>query len=330
MGGMKRVAVAVVLLALIGAAACGGDEPEPGIDVPPWAKVAPEQIAEAKKHGVPVAFENDLGMRFVLIPAGTFLMGSPDDEEGRDEEEIQHEVTITKPYYMQITEVTNRHYRQLREQHDSGAYKGRSLNMPEQPVVRVSWSDASGFAADLTVPNSRRAYRLPTEAEWEYACRADTPHQFWWGVSEERAGQHANVWDRTAVRELGDERGYVFDTEDGYAVSAPVGVFRPSPWGLYDVLGNVWEWCSDWYANYPQEPVVDPNGPTEARAAIEVFAWRDLADKTHEYKGPVRLARGGSWITDRPFVRVAHRDINDPTCGTGQVGFRLVSPLPEK
>ena len=96
-------AVILLLLALL-LAACGPDE-APEVEVPSWAHVAPEQIAEAKKHGVPVAFENDLGMRFVLIPAGTFLMGSPEDEEGRDDDETQHEVTISQPFYMQITEV---------------------------------------------------------------------------------------------------------------------------------------------------------------------------------------------------------------------------------
>ena len=112
----------LLLLPLVLLVGCGDEPATPAAahPVPDWAKVAPDQIVEAKKHGVPVAFENDIGMRFVLIPAGTFTMGSPEDEEGRDDDETQHEVTITKPFYMQTTEVTNGQYRRLKPSHDSG------------------------------------------------------------------------------------------------------------------------------------------------------------------------------------------------------------------
>ena len=111
---MKHADVLMIVLAeLCLVAGCGGDNTPTAVPVPYWGKVAPEQIAEAKEHGVPVAFENDLGMRFVLIPAGTFLMGSPEDEEGRDEDEVPHEVTISKPYYMSLHEVTNRRFRDV-------------------------------------------------------------------------------------------------------------------------------------------------------------------------------------------------------------------------
>ena len=173
MDGMKRVAVAIILLPLLSMAACGSDQPKPAAVLPPWARVAPEQLAEAKKHGVPVAFENDIGMRFVLIPAGTFVMGSPEDEEGRDDDEVQHKVTITKPCYMQVTEVTNRQYKQFRANHASSTAT-KDLDGDDQPAVRVSLADCAAFAAWLGERDTARTYRLPTEAEWEYACRAGT------------------------------------------------------------------------------------------------------------------------------------------------------------
>jgi len=151
--------VALLALALL-VASCGDKAPAPPVEaateadaqaeVPSWAKVAPEQIAEAKKHGVPVAFENDLGMRFVLIPAGTFLMGSPEDEEGRGDDETQHEVTISRPFYMSICEITNGTYHRFRKWHRSDSQIDLGLDVeshvaaahpvtaPAQPVVEVN------------------------------------------------------------------------------------------------------------------------------------------------------------------------------------------------
>ena len=156
---MTRVTAVLLLLTLL-LLACGPDDAPP-IEVPPWAKVAPEQIAEAKKHGVPVAFESDLGMRFVLIPAGTFLMGAPEGEErhthplGWPEDEHQHEVTLSRPFYMQITEVTNDQYRRHMEDHRSLVTTGRSqlsagshyLDGGDQPVTRLSWNAVAAFSS---------------------------------------------------------------------------------------------------------------------------------------------------------------------------------------
>ena len=242
MGGMKRVAVAVVLLAMLSVVACGGDETYPAktVEVPSWAKVAPEQIAEAKKHGVPVAFENDLGMRFVLIPAGTFLMGSPADEEEREDDETQHEVTITKPYYMSIHEVTNGQYRRLKANHKCRECAGHTINADAQPVVDVSHAEAEDYARWLSHKDEDRGYELPTEARWEYACRAGTTTRYWWGEPRSEAGRHANVLDLAAKRAWSDTRKFTFiNTEDGHAVAAPVGSYQPNGWGLYDTLGNV-------------------------------------------------------------------------------------------
>ncbi len=148
---VKRVAVIVLVLvplAVVAVIAWWGDRDDTlyMADAPPsWATLASVQIAEAKKHEVPVAFENDLGMRFVLIPAGTFLMGSPEEEIGRGNER-EHEVTLTRPFYMQVTEVTNKQYRRFCPAHDSTKYRRKTLNGDLQPVVKVTWQEAKEFA----------------------------------------------------------------------------------------------------------------------------------------------------------------------------------------
>jgi formylglycine-generating enzyme required for sulfatase activity len=277
---------AVALLVLVAVAACGPDE-APQVEVPSWAHVAPEQIAEAKKHSVPVAFENDLRMRFVLIPAGTFLMGSPEDEEGRNDDETQHEVTISSPFYMQVTEVTNGQFRRWRPAHHSGVH----FNATDHPVTIVSHEEAQEFAAWLARQAGRRGYRLPTEAEWEYACRAGTRTPY--NTGETISTDQAAFAYSTAVivnREL-DERSVV------------VASFPPNGWGLYDMHGSMAEWCL---------------GPV-------------FADDDKKKARPLYTQRGGSWKDDAEYVRsayspvlVAASDWKHPTWG-----FRLVSPLPE-
>ena len=233
----------LVLLVFIAALAvlltvCGQPESsEPAPDIPEWAHVAPQQIAEAKKHGVPVAFENDLGMRFVLIPEGRFVMGSPEDEEGRINHETQHEVTISKPFYMQITEVTNGEYRKYKPDHQSGAHDGHSLDGENQPVVEVSWEDAEAFAAWLGKQDPSRSYRLPTEAEWEHACRAGTRTAYAWGDDAAEGWRHANANDPMTKEAF----GFPWDgwpRDDGHRVTAPVASYPTNVWGLYDLSGT--------------------------------------------------------------------------------------------
>ncbi len=322
---MKRVAVAILLLALLGMAACGEEEPAPpAVEVPPaevpeWANVTPEQIAESKKHGVPVAFENHLGMRFVLIPAGTFVMGSPQSTRpGRNRSAPQHEVTLTRPFYMQVMEVTNEAYRRCRPDHDAeeltrdsvksrvqrqthttfgghGKY-GPELNEDSQPVTCVSWHEAAGFAAWLTGQGKGLVYRLPTEAEWEYTCRAGTRTTYAFG--ETLTHEHARVRPGRQVR---DRR-----------VNGPaeVGNYSPNAWGLHDMHGNALEWCADWYEQYSPERIENPKGPQE---------------------GTSKVIRGGSTRMEGIHVGSAERWARPPDYRTrwGWVGFRLVSPLPE-
>jgi formylglycine-generating enzyme required for sulfatase activity len=298
---MTRVTAVLLLLTLL-LLACGPDEAPP-IEVPSWAHVAPEQIAEAKKYGVPVAFENDLGMRFVLIPAGTFLMGSPEAEEGRDgyrskfDVERQHEVAISTPFYLQVTEVTLSQYRSLHGHHTLDRQGGWAPTEPgfdqarlRWPVVYVSQQDASLFAAWLGEQDDRNTYRLPTEAEWEYACRAGGTLAF---------GHRATLTESDAW----------IDRSEGGEWMTEVAQFRANSWGLHDMQGNAMEWCLDTFAEYAADPQVDP--------------------LVVEADGPC-VARGGAFNFSQRMARCAARSAFpcDMTV-LGFLGFRLVSPLPE-
>jgi formylglycine-generating enzyme required for sulfatase activity len=295
---VKRVVITAALLLLL--SACGDDTTPKAAEVPSWAKVAPEQIAEAKKHGVPVAFENDLGMRFVLIPAGTFMMGSPVSEReefGGDEAQLlssegpQHRVTLTRPFYISFHVVTNAQYRQFRADHRSKHFP--MLNGDRQPAAEITWEYASAFAEWLSGQGDGRVYRLPTEAEWEYAGRAGTTTPFWQGK--------AITAEQVNCRFTGPRRVEVLTTE--------VGSFTPNRWCLYDMQGSVWEWCQDWFGDYPPGASTDPSGPTS---------------------GIGRVLRGGCWSSSAIFVRSAYRASSPPDQRPFfPTGFRLVSPLPE-
>ncbi len=226
------------------------------------------------------------GAEMAWVPPGEFMMGSTPEEqdyaygwakkavgeaakrEWFNDEGPQHKVRITKGFWLAKCTVTNAQYRRFKPDHDTGTFKGLSLNQDNQPVASVSWNEARGYCEWAGV-------RLPTEAQWEYACRAGTQTKFWWGDSETEAGQYANVADKTAKALCPDWT--IFDTDDGHAVSAPVGSYKPNAFGLYDMIGNVWEWCADWYdaGYYAKSPSEDPTGPDS---------------------GTGRLLRGGSWL----------------------------------
>jgi formylglycine-generating enzyme required for sulfatase activity len=184
---------------------------------------------------------NSIGMKLILIPAGKFLMGSPKDEKGRDDDddETQHEVTISKPFYLGKYEVTRGQFRKFVEaegyeteaeqKNEANTWKKneRFAQTDEHPVVCVTWNDAKKFCAWMKA-KEKKDYRLPTEAEWEYACRAWTSTRF----------------------SYGDDPGYTNLTNYAWYLDGtthPVGQKLPNPWGLYDMHGNVWEWCQDWY-----------------------------------------------------------------------------------
>jgi formylglycine-generating enzyme required for sulfatase activity len=303
-GLLRSGVVATAVVVAIATASGGGGSPSGR--VPLWAHVSRLQLETAKKHHVPVAFENPIGMRFVLIPEGKFEMGSPKTERGRSRDERQHEVTITKPYYMQVTEVTNGEYRRYRRDHDSHSSWGFSLNAGRQPVVWVSWGDCASFARWLSREDGKRVYRLPTEAEWERACRCGTRTRYWWGDGQSGGWRLANGNDIVTQRRF--HCGFMgWTKDDGYRVSAPVASYPANSWGLYDLHGNVCEWCRDWYGAYPKKPTSDPRGPA---------------------KGQKRVIRGGCWVEEPERLRSAYRWRLSPAHPAPEIGFRLVSPLP--
>ena len=243
-------------------------------------------------------------IEFVLVPAGQFVMGSPANETDRqDDEGPAHMVRITRPFYLGKYELTNAQYRGFRPRHDSRDYQGASLNAHNQPAVQVSWHDAVAYCKWLG-ERSGAAMRLPSEAEWEYACRAGAATPYYWGESLDPL--YCNVGDKNASLEY---RLAHFD--DGYAVTAPVGRFRPNGLGLYEMLGNAMEWCLDGKRPYAPDAQTDPLGPDKG--------WRAM--------------RGGSWGDYFPsLLRCASRRDRPPTERGPKRGLRLallpVAPAP--
>lgn len=290
---MNRAQVLALLVLMLFGRLAGADERRPAEAGPPdWARVSRLQIAAARELGVPVAIENDMGMRFVLIPAGTFRMGCAAFEPGSPLgfDNPQHTVELTEPFYLQITEVTNAQYRRFQPGHDSGSVSGGSLNGDNQPVVRVSWMDALKFAHWLSARDGARRYEVPSEARWEYACRAGRSALC--STSDAITAEVANVDGRP---------DHVFRGR-----SVDVANFAPSAWGLYDMDGNVSEYCSSWYSTYPRSSVVvDPLGAlhrTQGRAVrggalLGVTAFRRFLTSSRRamrrHPTPARVRCGG-------------------------------------
>lgn len=253
------------------------------------------------------------GMVFVYIAPGTFSMGSPPDEEGREADEPLHQVTLSRGYYMQKTEVTLDQWRAFVKEtgyvstaEKTGSmslkdgewdvrkgYHWKSPGFPQEgdhPVMCVSWKDTQAFAQWLS-EKTQGSFRLPTEAEWEYACRAGTSTRFSWGNEPDcDQANFGNSWTNECGRK-----------EPLRTVK--VSSYPPNPWGLHDMHGNAWEWTNDWFADYPQGQVTDPTGP-------EV--------------GERRAVRGGSWWSYSRYCRSAARVRNDPDQAFQTLGFRLV------
>jgi formylglycine-generating enzyme required for sulfatase activity len=248
----------------------------------------------------------DITLEMVAIPEGSFVMGSPDDEpERRDNESPQHEVTVPS-FFMGRYPVTQAQWRAVaampqveRElKPDPSGSKGDN-----RPVERVSWYEAREFCARLSA-HTGREYRLPSEAEWEYACRAGTTTPFHFGemITTEVANYDGNYTYNGGPK--GDDRGE----------TTPVDHFGiANAWGLSDMHGNVWEWCLDhWHDNYDEAPT-DGN------------AWIDEED---DNKNHSRLLRGGSWLYFPWYCRSAYRGFNDPRNVDLNNGFRVVSVAP--
>ena len=223
------------------------------------------------------------GMEFVLIPGGSFMMGSNEDSEDSNDEKPVHKVTL-KSFRMQTTEVTQAQWKAVMENNPSKII-GDSL-----PVHCVSWDECQEFIQKLNQMDSGKDYRLPSEAEWEYACRAGTTTPYYSGMDE--TGLELVCW-------------YKDNSGD---MNHPGCMKEPNSWGLYDMHGNVWEWCEDWYhGNYNGAPA---NGS----------AW---VSPTGAYK----VIRGGSWYYFAGPCRSANRFYQDPSSSRSDLGFRLVRAL---
>ena len=232
---------------------------------------------------------NSIGMKFVYIPSGTFTMGSPSDELGRQKYERQHRVTLSRVFYMQTTEVTQGQWKSIMGRNPSH-FKRCGDNCP---VEKVSWNDCQDFIRSLNQKEGTNKYRLPTEAEWEYACRAGSTTAFAnGGITELLCGYDPNL----------DAMGWYCGNSG--QKTHPVGQKKPNDWGLYDMHGNLWEWCQDWYEkNYPTGHVTDPKGPSSSSAG--------------------RVFRGGGWRYSAGVCRSASRRRGNPDYRHASVGFRV-------
>lgn len=242
------------------------------------------------------------GMVLVWIAPGCFVMGSPNSEADRGANEAQHKVCLDG-FWMGKTEVTNAQFRKFANNHDSGSYEGRSLNGDYQPAVRVGWQDATAFANWLSEKTGLK-YRLPSEAQWEYAARAGSTEARSWGTDNGAACRYSNTYDKTAQQSKALNRAN-YPCEDGQVVAAPAAQYAANNFGLYDMLGNVAEWtCSEYDSGY---------GGGETRCADTAASGR-------------RVLRGGSWSDYPGLVRFAYRFPTVPEYGKwrSDIGFRLI------
>ena len=243
------------------------------------------------QYGLWMTF-NYKGIRhlFRWCEPGTFLMGSSEDEPEREPwesgDETQHQVTLSRGFWMAETPVTQALWEIFMGENPS-RFKGAEL-----PVEEVSWDDAQRFINKLNGIKPELQLCLPTEAQWEYACRAGTTTPFAFG-------------ENITTDQVNYNGEYPYNNGKkgkGRSQTVEVKSLPPNGWGLYQMHGNVWEWCQDWFGSYPAEPVVDPKG---------------------SQSGTDRVLRGGSWISTGGNCRSADRDRFDPAYRSGSIGFRL-------
>ncbi len=242
------------------------------------AALSPAAADGPPKPGQVIA--NSVGMKLAYVPAGEFDMGSPADQKGHEHDETLHRVKITRSFRMSATEVTQAQYKAVTGQR-KGRHEGDDL-----PVEEISWDDAVAFCQKLSKLEGK-TYRLPSEAEWEYACRAGA------------GGAYALAGDL-------DEIAWFDDNSEG--VTHPAGGKKPNAWGLYDMHGNVGEWCGDFYAAYGPA-ATDPAGPAEGKA---------------------RVVRGGSFASLARGCRCASRASQPAGYQMKTIGFRVVLELEKK
>ncbi|MFH1303741.1 MAG: SUMF1/EgtB/PvdO family nonheme iron enzyme [Planctomycetota bacterium] len=323
--------------------------------IPPMAQQAAQnpmaqqqQNSLAKSLDKKIKITNTLEMHFALIPAGKFMMGGGksaaeiakqfDTKPSYFEQEYpQHEVEISKPFYMGMQEVTIDDFKQFvkmtgyktdSERSGNGgtgwdeATKKFITRVPEfnwiktgwlksefHPVVNVSWNDAVNFCEWLS-QREKTKYRLPTEAEWEYACRAGTTSLYSHGDDVEGLVQFGNIWDGTAGKQFQANYSHLksISSQDGFAFTAPVGSFEANAWSLYDMHGNVMEWCSDWYDE-------DYYKSLEGKTSIDLQGPPSGSD---------HVVRGGSWAFLPQYAHAAYRFRFSPSSYANHIGFRIV------
>ena len=266
------------------------------------------------------------GMEFVWVRGGCFWMGSPDYEKDREHDEGPMHRVCVDDFWMGKYPVTRGQFRRFVDEtgfRTDADKEGWAYNLKEgrwdkqqggnwrfpgfdqsdsHPVVDVSWNDAKAVAEWLSRHGNGK-FRLPSEAEWEYGCRAGTVTARFWGNHPDKACAYANVADQSAQRRF---PGWaVHNCKDGYVFTSPVGSFRPNPFGLYDILGNVCEWCEDTYAS-------------------DAYSKSRRDNPVYTGGGQHRVIRGGSWYNRPAYVRCAYRGLGCPAVRGNLLGFRLV------
>jgi formylglycine-generating enzyme required for sulfatase activity len=324
-------------LALLLALPRGGPPPT-APDFPFDARAARRyQRRYAAWAGLPLEFENRAGLRFALVPPGRFLMGSPAGEPGREgggHDETRHEIALGAPFYLAKHELTLGQLRAFVEAsghvtdgerrggghaHDARAvwehrpgtqwrrpgYAGPFEARDDHPAVHVSHGDGIALCRwlDAAAPGAPGlAYGLPSEAQWEWACRAGSGARFWWGESESGAAGRINAGDRSLKSAHPEWPRAIFPMDDGHAFLAPVGSYEANAFGLHDMLGNVWEWCSTRAGRYPVGPLLDP-GDIDPRAGFAV--------------------RGGGWSNVPADLRCATRNADAAEFCHSNLGLRV-------
>ena len=250
-------------------------------------------IKEASQNNFETRHIQSLGLQMTYIKPGSFLKGSPNHESGRtDSGEKQHIVTITKGFYLGVVPITQFQWHKVMGTHLKDLSGNEYFSAPGHPAYYVSWHDCQDFLANLNKMERSAKFRLPTEAEWEYACRAGSFDKFYYGDDESYLGLYA--W-YGGIKKLQRPR--------------EVGLLKTNPWGLSDMLGNVWEWCQDWTYQPGHIPVdsIDPSGPGSGR---------------------FKLLRGGSWHDEQTAaLRCAARNFDDPRKRNSCIGFRVAMDI---